>query len=151
MKLFQSKFFVKATLASVLAFHHDTSALAQLTPFPMRVELHQFDPLSEGSLALFTLRLGPIRLPWTARHEQVGKQGFTDVQIDGPLAFWRHEHRFTETIHGTCVADTIQYQLHPGSRGFMTSLFFNPIMLRFLFFYRSLATRRGVRSYQNAS
>ena len=151
MKTFTSKFFVRAPLQAVLGFHSSTQALKQLTPPPMRVELLHIEPLANGSLAKFILGLGPIRLPWLARHENVSLQGFTDVQKEGPLAFWKHQHQFETQSGRVLICDTINYQLPTGMRGFWLWFMFNPLMLRLLFFYRALATRSAVKKFTNGS
>ena len=56
--------------------------------------------IREGAVADFTLWFGPLPLRWTAVHSEVSAQhGFTDTQQRGPLASWRHTHRF-EALDG---------------------------------------------------
>lgn len=146
MNKFNSKFIVKAPLKKVNAFHSSTSALKKLTPPPMFIQLHFAEPLSNGSLAKFTLWLGPLPLHWLAKHEAVTENGFVDIQIEGPMAYWRHEHTFEMIdVHQTRVTDSVTYQFPKGIRGWLLRLLFNPIGLRFLFSYRAFATRRATR------
>jgi ligand-binding SRPBCC domain-containing protein len=146
MNKFTSKFIVKASLKKVSAFHSSTSALKKLTPPPMIIQLHTFEPLANGSIAKFTLWFGPMPLHWLAKHENVTENGFIDVQIEGPMAFWRHEHTF-EVIdeNQTRVIDSVQYQYPKGLQGWLIRLLFSRIGLRFLFYYRAFATKMATQ------
>lgn len=147
MPSFQSQFTVAAPVADVAAFHRDVRVLKALSPPPLFVRVHQFEPLAEGSLAEFTLWVGPLPIRWRARHSNVDPlHGFTDTQVKGPLASWIHTHHF-EAISSVAsrVTDEVKYTYRPGWAGWLSRLFFAPLPLRFLFFYRKLATRRGVK------
>jgi ligand-binding SRPBCC domain-containing protein len=148
MSLFTHSFLVNAPLAAVAAFHRDARALKQLSPPPMVVQLHTVEPLAEGSLAEFTLWLGPLPIRWRAIHSQVEKlRGFTDTQTRGPMRFWKHTHTFAPEGDGrTRVNDRVEYEHHTGWRGLFTRLVFAPLSLRFLFFYRATATRHAVKT-----
>lgn len=146
MVIFEHCFRVSAPLSAVAAFHDGPEALEALTPPPMRVELHKFGALKEGMQADFTLWLGPFPIPWKARHEEVGPEGFADVQVEGPLARWRHRHDFVAVSSDeTEVRDRVEYEYPSGWSGVWTRALFNNAALRGLFFYRALMTRRGVR------
>lgn len=141
MNVFEFSFGVNAPLSAVTAFHHDTRALKKLNPPGIVVQLHRVDPLGEGSISEFTLRFGPWPVRWVALHSEVSVNGFTDTQTSGPLKFWRHTHRFVATSPTTTEAhEYIEYEYHSGWRGALSRLLFNPLALRFLFFYRRLAT-----------
>lgn len=87
-------FIVEAPVASVAAFHSDTRALQKLTPPPIVVQMRRIEPLAENSVSRFVLWLGPLPVGWTARHSQVGPQGFVDEQEQGPFKRWIHHHRY---------------------------------------------------------
>lgn len=55
MKTFTNTFKVNAPIQSVADFHSSTNALKKLTPFPVIVQIHQLEPLAEGSMAEFTM------------------------------------------------------------------------------------------------
>ena len=95
MPTFDFRFLVEASLPAVREFHHDTRALKRLTPPPTLVQLHEVEPLGEGSVSRFTLWVGPLPLRWTAVHRDVSQTGFTDIQAEGPARRWEHTHRFT--------------------------------------------------------
>jgi ligand-binding SRPBCC domain-containing protein len=148
MPIFTYTFTVKAPLSAVSAFHHDTRILKKLTPPPLWVQIHQFEPLSDGAKAEFTLWFGPIPVRWTAVHSDVGPHGFTDTQLRGPLKAWRHTHRFTAVTPSpdtqaalTRVQETIQYEHHTGWRGLFSRLLFGRPALYLLFTARKLLTR----------
>lgn len=147
MNEFRSAFLVNTDLESVSAFHHDTSALKKLSPPPMFVQLHHVEPLAENSIAEFTLWFGPIPMRWKAKHEQVTTNGFTDIQVEGPMSFWKHKHIFEKKgERQVLVRDTVYYLFPRGLRGLFLRLLFNKAGLNFLFSYRAWATRRNVKN-----
>ena len=145
MPVFDHRFTVRAPLAVVAEFHGDTRALRQLTPPPMFVQLHHFDPLRDGAVADFTLWFGPLPIRWVAVHSDVDPQrGFTDSMQRGPMAHWVHQHRFNALgPDRTEVTDHVEYTYRPGLSGLMGRLFMSPPALAFLFAYRGWATRRA--------
>jgi ligand-binding SRPBCC domain-containing protein len=146
MHTFDHRFTVRAPLAAVAEFHGDTRALRALTPPPMFVQLHHFDPLAEGAVAEFTLWLGVLPIRWVAVHTDVDKQrGFTDTMARGPMAHWVHRHTFASTSpNRTDVTDHIEYEYKPGLAGLVGRLLMSRPGLAFLFAYRGWATRRAV-------
>jgi ligand-binding SRPBCC domain-containing protein len=142
---FSYDFTVNASLEAVADFHHDTSALKQLNPPPVIVQLHRVDPMAEGSISEFTLWFGPIPVRWRAVHSQVGPQGFTDTQAQGPMAYWKHRHQFEAVEAGkTRIYEKIEYTHPTGLRGLFTRLIFSKPGLNALFTYRKWATRRAL-------
>jgi ligand-binding SRPBCC domain-containing protein len=146
MPKFEYHFTVKASLERVAAFHHDSRVLKRLTPPPVIVQLHRFDPLREGAVAEFTLWLGPLPFRWVAVHREVDPlRGFTDIQAKGPFKRWVHRHTFVaEGQEQTQVYDTIEYEHYSGLKGWLTRLLFPPPALRVMFTYRKWVTRRRV-------
>ena len=71
MPTFDFRFTIEAPLADVAAFHNDTRVLKRLTPPPILVQLHTFEPLGQVSIAEFTLWLGPLPGRWVAVQSQV--------------------------------------------------------------------------------
>jgi ligand-binding SRPBCC domain-containing protein len=143
MPTFDYAFEVEAPVEAVAAFHDDTRVLRRLTPAYVRI--HRVDPLGEGSIAEFTVWFGPIPIRWRARHRDVGPNGFTDIQDNGPLKSWVHTHRFVAAGAGsTRVTEHIEYEYEPGWGGVFGRLFFGPPALRALFAYRAWVTRRAV-------
>ena len=146
MPLFDYRFTVEAPLEAVRHFHRDTRALRRLTPPPSFVQLHEIEPLAEGSLSRFTIWAGPLPLPWTAVHRNVSEHGFTDVQTVGPARKWEHTHTFRAlSDRQTEIHEHIEYEHHAGLRGVLTRVLFSPLNLRLMFAYRKLATRWYLR------
>jgi ligand-binding SRPBCC domain-containing protein len=146
MPIFDYTFTVAAPLTAVSAFHHDTRVLKRLTPPPLIIQVHKFEPMAEGSIGQFTLWAGPIPLHWTAVHSDVSPHGFTDTQKQGPLKFWQHTHHFTAVSTTTTrIHEHIEYTYPSGLRGLFTRLLFNNLGLTFLFTARKWITRRALK------
>ena len=145
-------FTLQASLEDVAAFHSDTNVLKHLMPPPVILQMHLFEPLAEGSIADFTLWIGPIPARWRAVHSQVNlPHGFIDTQQQGLLKSWVHRHTFTALGDNlTAVNDHIEYEHHNSPRGIISRLLFGRLVLRGLFFYRKLVTRRIVQSTRRA-
>ncbi|MFN3928820.1 MAG: SRPBCC family protein [Thermoflexus sp.] len=100
---------VRAPLERVSAWHRDPEALARLIPPGMHLHWELREPLGEGSRVRFVLQIGPVRVRWMARHQEVSKHGFTDEQEEGPFRRWIHRHRFEERgPDQTAVVDEIE-------------------------------------------
>ncbi len=74
----------------------------------------------DGTLLLITARAlpgVPLRGKWLARIEDFHwNEGFCDVQLKGPLAYWRHCHSVrdkvsAEGVQGTIIHDHVTYEL----------------------------------------
>jgi ligand-binding SRPBCC domain-containing protein len=120
------------------------AALKLLTPPPVFVQMNRVDPLSEGSIADFTLWIGPLPVRWVAAHSGVDPlSGFTDTQVRGPFAFWVHRHSFEPCDPAeTEVIDEIQAEFGRGFSGLLGRLMW--VNLPFMFFYRGWVTRRTI-------
>jgi uncharacterized protein (TIGR01777 family) len=79
----------------------------------------RLEGIGEGSLVMFTLHRGPVRLGWEARHRDfIEARQFVDEQVRGPFPSWVHKHGFRETGEGACeVEDRIEYELPFGPVG----------------------------------
>ena len=147
MPVFDFRFTVEATVEDVRGFHHDTSALKRLTPPPTIVQLHDVQPLAEGSVSRFTLWVGPLPLRWTAVHRNVTDSGFTDVQTDGPARKWEHTHSFTPlNATKTQIHEHIEFEHKSSLWGVVTRVLFSKPNLFLMFTYRKLATKWWLRN-----
>lgn len=150
MQTFDFQFTVAAPVTAVRQFHQDTRILKKLSPPPIFVKIHEFEPLAEGSKAEFTLWFGPLPMRWSVIHHHVSENGFTDRQVSGPLKFWEHTHRFTAVnAHTTRVREHIKYEHHKGKRGLLSRVLFNKPGLTLLFTARKLLTRHYVKKQHN--
>lgn len=142
MPVFDYQFVVNASKDAVREFHRDTSALKRLTPPPTIVQLHDIEPLAEGSVSRFTLWVGPLPLHWTAIHRDVSENGFTDVQSEGPARKWEHTHTFSVIDEqSTKIHEHIEYEHKSGFWGIVTRVLFARPNLYLMFTYRKLVTR----------
>lgn len=145
MPIFDTSFTVNAPFETVADFHADTSALKVLNPPFIIVQLHQVDPMANGSISEFTLWMGPLPIRWRAIHSEVGPNGFKDTLEDGPMASWEHTHRFEVVDKDTTqIHEHIEYQYHSGWRGLASRILFSPLGLTVLFTYRKWVTRRAL-------
>ena len=135
---YEHRFTVEAPLTAVAEFHKDTSALRLLSPPPMVVQFNNVEPLEEGSVADFTMWLGPVPIRWVALHSEVDPlHGFVDTQQSGPFRSWRHRHQFRAVNENrTEVIDTIEAEYGSLVSRFMWA------NLPVLFGYRGWRTRR---------
>ncbi len=145
---FVRRFTVDAPVAVVAAFHEGPDALARLQPPLSGARFLRVDPLGDGSITDFELGPGPLRLRWTARHQDVRPgRGFTDVMVRGPMRSWVHRHEYRAIGPSMAeVSDRIWFQHPRGPRGILTRLMFSPLALDVLFRFRASATRRAIRS-----
>lgn len=137
---YQHRFTVNAPLTAVADFHRDTRALRDLSPPPMIVQFNDVAPLAEGSIADFTMWLGPLPVHWVAEHTQVDPlHGFVDTQKQGPFRAWRHQHQFRALDEQTTeVIDSIEAEYGNLVSRFMWA------NLPILFAYRAWRTRRAL-------
>ncbi len=140
---FRHSFQVRAPLRAVADFHVRAASLGAITPPSIQVQLHNVpEVLGEGDRMEFTLGLGFLRIPWTARIEKVTPNGFTDRQLSGPFSSWVHQHGFTGIDADTTeVTDRIDasVRMHPLHGPIGLAMW---ISLPLLFAYRAWKTRR---------
>jgi ligand-binding SRPBCC domain-containing protein len=135
-------FSVAAPLTDVVAFHQQSVSMAEITPPPVRVQIHRAPQiLQEGDEMEFTLWLGFIPIHWLARIEDTSPSGFTDREIAGPFESWIHKHSFHPIDSGTTlIQDEIQFKLHKHPLWGLIGLGMG-LSLPFLFMYRAWQTR----------
>lgn len=132
MSTYERSVFVAAPFETVWDFHATVEGLLALTPdwVNLRVEAvtgpdGEPDPevLEAGSrirMAARPLGVGPEQT-WTSvitdrEHDPAaGTAHFQDVMEGGPMAAWRHTHRFRAVDGGTLLTDHVEYRL-PGGR-----------------------------------
>lgn len=139
--------FINTSLDRLKRFHEDPEALAKLTPPPIVMQLHRDArrSINEGEIE-FTLWFGPVPIRWIARHEPGPcPHSFADLQIKGPMAYWRHEHVFIEKPGGVELRDRIVLAHKRGLAGLVTRLLFDGLPMRILFAYRHYRTRMATQ------
>jgi uncharacterized protein (TIGR01777 family) len=113
----RSRFPVSAE--DLFAWHCAPGALARLTPPWESVIISKQEPLREGSITVFYLKIGFMKIKWIAKHiDYMKNRRFTDIQVRGPFSSWRHTHTFIPVSgNSSFLEDSIQYRLkfHPVS------------------------------------
>ncbi|MFC1878828.1 hypothetical protein ACFLZW_02830 [Chloroflexota bacterium] len=145
MRKYSHRFSVQAPLGAVVEFHQDSRALKLLTPPPLFVTFNKVEPLAEGSVADFTMWLGPLPIHWVATHSGVDPMhGFSDSQTTGPFEVWIHRHSF-ESLDDNNTEIVDQIQAKPSNHpfwGIVSRIMW--LSLPVLFVYRSRQTRRAL-------
>lgn len=149
---YEHRFRVKAPIQAVADFHSSAASLTAITPPPFAIKVH-FAParLAEGATMDFTMGIGPAAVRWVARIEQVSPAGFTDRQISGPFARWRHRHNFVAVdADATEVIDVVEAELrrHPWWGPIGASMWAG---LPALFAYRAHQTQRLLEGKREAA
>ncbi len=77
------------------------------------------DGVRNGGRTVIEIQFGPTKRQWIAEHRDVvDGVGFVDEQIDGPFAYWRHQHRVEPLGPDRCVLeDHVDYRLPLGDLG----------------------------------
>lgn len=88
-------------------------------PWGPPVLLEDSGGIEDGALKRFLVPVGPFPFEWEALHQDRRPGlGFTDVQVRGPFAHWRHEHRALPGPDGLAILDDeIDFRLPLGALG----------------------------------
>lgn len=132
---------INAPVEALRDWHFRPGAFARLNPpWEKARVISPAEPLTNGARAIIEVGIGPLRKRWIAEHE-ITPTGFIDRQIEGPFAFWEHDHRFEPITPTTSLlTDSIRYRL---PLGWLGRLFGNPFVERKLdrlFRYRHAVT-----------
>jgi ligand-binding SRPBCC domain-containing protein len=111
-------FEVERAIGDVFEWHRDTRNAARISPPWLRVvSVEGRFPLERGDEVRMTVhpRLMPVNQRWVIRIDELTEPVLiVDRMLEGPFAFWRHEHRFEEIRPGrTRVTDQVDYRLAP--------------------------------------
>jgi ligand-binding SRPBCC domain-containing protein len=145
-KVFEKSSKMSGTAEQMMIFHSAPKAFRTLTPPPVFIQVLRDDrkSITDGEID-FRMWMGFIPLHWLARHETGSiPTSFIDRMLDGPMAYWEHQHIFRDTPDGVELTDHIAYEHKTGLVGIFTRLFFDGLPLKILFLYRHLITKRGM-------
>jgi ligand-binding SRPBCC domain-containing protein len=93
----------------------------------------------EGAEFDYTIRWLAMKIKWHAKIvEYLPPEQFTDVQVRGPYALWKHVHTFEAVPDGTSMRDSITYRLPFGFLGKIVHKFIVLKQLREIFSYRAV-------------
>ena len=108
---------IGAPAADVFRWHERPEALLDLLPSRRFVRIERrTGGLRDGGGVAFSIGIGPLRMPWEARHYgYVVGERFCDEQIRGPFRIWRHTHRFVAMgTEQTLYEDRVEYAVRGG-------------------------------------
>jgi len=150
---FEHRSTIATTMDAMIAFHEDPAAFNRLTPPPIFAQIHRREWRSMRDAQIeFTLWFAFVPLRWIAQHEPGPiPTSFIDRQVKGPVKVWVHRHLFEHVPGGIQLTDRLTILHQPGLKGDFTRLLFNNAALRFLFTYRHVRTRLGVKRYEQHS
>ena len=149
-KVFMKQSTMPGTAEQMMHFHELPDVFKLLTPPPSHIQVLRNDltSLTYGELE-FRLWVMFIPLHWLVRHEPGPLAlSFIDRMLDGPMAFWEHQHIFQDVPNGVQLTDYLTIEHRPGLMGFFTRLVFDGLPLQFLFFYCHWVTRRALVKMQ---
>jgi ligand-binding SRPBCC domain-containing protein len=107
-------------LPEVFAFFSRAENLEAITPSWLHFKVLAItpEPIRQGTLISYSLRLHGVPLRWTSRiAEWDPPRRFVDLQLRGPYKLWRHEHHFEARDGGTLITDTVSLALPLGVLG----------------------------------
>ncbi|MDA7643750.1 TIGR01777 family oxidoreductase [Verrucomicrobiales bacterium] len=120
MKYFQKTSGIQVTPQALEAWHHAPGAFQRLTPPWERMRIvEESAGIADGTRAVIEMKAGPFWTKWIAEHQDCcpGKS-FSDIQVKGPFAHWKHLHQFqSATKNGCYLRDNIEYGLPMGILG----------------------------------
>lgn len=124
----------------LFAFFEDPRNLGEITPPEMGFDILKMDdlPMHEGFRIKYRIKVFAVPVTWVSRITEY-EPGicFADVQVKGPYAYWRHEHRFEDAEGGTIMHDRVQYRLPFGILGSAVHGLLVARQLRYIFDYRA--------------
>jgi ligand-binding SRPBCC domain-containing protein len=140
---------MEASAAEVYAWHALPDALEKLTPpgEPAKI-IEKTGGIERGARVVLEVGKWPFRQRWVAVHEdfEVGRY-FTDQQVSGPFAYWKHVHTFEpQGPAASILEDRVEYALPFGFLGRRFGGWFVRRKLAKLFKFRHEVTAREVRA-----
>ena len=102
------------------AWHERPGALERLLPPWEHTDVVERDEgVRDGARTVLRVRVGPGSTRWVAVHrDYIAGRQFVDEQVEGPMASWRHLHRFEPDGPGTSLlTDRVEYSAPFGVLG----------------------------------
>ena len=145
---------IEAPAAEVYAWHALPDALERLTPPGEHVEVvERTGGLERGARVVLRFGRWPFRRRWIAVHQDYEEgRYFSDVQLSGPFAFWKHTHTFEPDGPAACILeDRVEYALPFGFLGRWVAAGFVRKKIEKLFEYRHRTTIVELSTWHNNS
>ncbi len=123
MPAFLARLRVPVSAADLFAWHERPGAFERLSPPWQPVSLERHDGIRSGDRAVLRLGVGPASVRWVAEHRAYSDAcrrldapcEFTDLQVEGPFAAWRHTHRMLpDGPDASVLEDDVAYRLPLG-------------------------------------
>jgi ligand-binding SRPBCC domain-containing protein len=111
---------IEAPAAEVYAWHALPDALKCLTPPGEHIEvIEKTGGIERGARVVLRFGRWPFRLRWVAVHQDYEEgRYFSDIQVSGPFAYWKHTHTFEPDGPSECfLEDKLEYALPFGFLG----------------------------------
>jgi uncharacterized protein len=154
IQLFIHRSRIEAPAADAYAWHALPDALERLTPPGKHIEMiERTGGIERGAKVVMRFGRWPFRIRWVAVHEdyEIGRY-FSDLQVSGPFAHWKHTHTFEPDDPAACILeDRVEYALPFGFLGRWIAGSFVRRKLEEMFKHRHAVTARlieGDRSPQ---
>jgi ligand-binding SRPBCC domain-containing protein len=136
-----------ASAADVYAWHALPDALERLTPPGEHVKvIERRGGIEKGARVVLQFGRWPFQQRWVAEHQEFEEgRYFSDVQVSGPFAYWKHTHKFEpDGAHACFLEDRVEYALPFGVIGQWAAGRYVRRKLEKLFEYRHQVTMREV-------
>jgi ligand-binding SRPBCC domain-containing protein len=111
---------IEAPAAEVYAWHALPEALERLTPPGEHIEvIERTGGIERGARAVLRFGRWPFRRRWVAEHLDYEEgRFFSDIQVSGPFAYWKHTHTFeSDGPTASTLEDRVEYALPFGFLG----------------------------------
>ena len=111
---------IEAPAAEVYAWHALPDALERLTPpGAQMVVIERTGGIERGARVVLRFGRWPFRSRWVAVHQDFEEgRYFSDLQVSGPFAYWKHTHTFEPDGAAACILkDKVEYALPFGFLG----------------------------------
>lgn len=132
-KTYNSSFKLIGSKEKVFEFHSCPKNLKHLTPSFIPLKIKSDNKMANNVIVFMKFM---FFIPWEAKFQDIisGKQ-FTDIQIRGPFAFWKHKHSFIDLEEHTIeIHDHIEFKLRKNPIYLLIGIIFAitlPLMFRF--------------------
>jgi ligand-binding SRPBCC domain-containing protein len=126
-KTFEHRSQMPGSVQALVEFHEDPRALSRLSMPPTFIQVLRDErtSLTAGRIA-FRLWLGPLPVRWVAEHVPgPTEMSFTDRMVEGPMAYWEHQHIFEAAEHYIGAQGGVGWSVH--AAGVRRAAFANPV------------------------
>ena len=138
---------IAAPAEVVYAWHSKPDALQRLTPpWEHAKVIEKTGGIERGARVVLQVGRWPFRTRWVAEHQgfEPGRY-FSDVQVAGPFAYWKHTHTFEpDGPAASFLEDRVEYALLLGGLGRWFGEWYVRRKLARLFEYRHAVTAREI-------